>query len=59
MTWRKNYNSSMFASNVVARLVTASIALPQSLIYAQHAGFPPECGLFNADEAMNYLKNKT
>ncbi|MBO1256898.1 sulfate permease [Alteromonas sp. 5E99-2] len=48
MTWFKNYNSSMFVGDCVAGLVTASIALPQSLAYAQLAGFPPEYGLYAA-----------
>jgi SulP family sulfate permease len=38
----------MFISDLVAGLVTASIALPQSLAYAQLAGFPPEYGLYAA-----------
>ncbi|MEP0357010.1 MAG: sulfate permease [Paraglaciecola sp.] len=48
MTWLKNYNLSMFAGDFVAGLVTASIAVPQSLAYAQLAGFPPEYGLYAA-----------
>ncbi|MEP1870352.1 MAG: SulP family inorganic anion transporter, partial [Paraglaciecola sp.] len=48
MTRLKNYNSGMFVSDCVAGLVTASIALPQSLAYAQLAGFPPEYGLYAA-----------
>lgn len=48
MAWFKNYNFRMFASDLVAGLMTASIALPQSLAYAQLAGFPPEFGLYAA-----------
>lgn len=48
MTRLKNYNSGMFVSDCIAGLVTASIALPQSLAYAQLAGFPPEYGLYAA-----------
>ncbi|MFT2091449.1 SulP family inorganic anion transporter [Paraglaciecola sp. 2405UD69-4] len=48
MTWLKNYNWNMFVSDCVAGIVTASIALPQSLAYAQLAGFPAEYGLYAA-----------
>lgn len=44
----KHYNAKLVTRDVVAGFITACIAIPQSMAYAQLAGFPPESGLYSA-----------
>ncbi len=44
----KVYTWRLFFSDLIAGLVTALVAVPQVMAYAQLAGLPPELGLYSA-----------
>ena len=44
--WLRNYARPHLADDIVAGLIVAVLALPQSLAYALLAGLPPQAGLY-------------
>ena len=48
LIWLKDYNFSLFKSDVIAGLTVTLILVPQSMAYAILAGLPPVIGLYTA-----------
>lgn len=46
LEWGRQYERSIFASDLVAALIVTIMLIPQSLAYAMLAGLPPEVGLY-------------
>ena len=44
----RNYSWQVFASDTMAGLTVAAVAVPQAMAYAQIAGIPPQYGLYTA-----------
>src|SRR3954468_2937631 len=44
----RNYSSRTFASDTMAGLTVAAVAVPQAMAYAQIANLPPQYGLYTA-----------
>lgn len=44
--WLARYPRSLLADDLVAGVIVAVLALPQSLAYAMLAGLPPQAGLY-------------
>ncbi len=44
--WLRHYPRPALADDLVAGLIVAVLALPQSLAYALLAGLPPQAGLY-------------
>ncbi len=46
LTWAKDYNRHILASDLIAAVIVTIMLIPQSLAYALLAGLPPEVGLY-------------
>lgn len=48
LAWFKNYNGSLFRTDLIAGITVALVLIPQSMAYAQLAGLPAYFGLYAA-----------